>query len=451
MDFSSKSVGPEAMHRGVLMLVKQGVDPVEAYARFESFSLTLRIELTSLATPADEVFLLTAFELARRIFLGGVTVVGELPSKARTGLVGRESLRDYLGSRAVRNERPGDAEIVLANGPASPGLALSVRGVYQGWTCACVPARDGFLSADASKSELAAVAAAALCVAEAFFRISGLRKDAGVRAQGLSLWHPEHPNWREADLGPTIQRLPNDLLVAGLGHLGQAYLWTLAALGYDKPSTCAFWLQDFDRAGESTPSTSVLTEAKDIARFKTRIVASWLEERGYNTRIIERPFTAEHVRLPSEPSTVLCGFDNVASRRMLLGAGHQAAFEAGLGSGPSDFHLLRCHTLPQEKSPDELWPSEREDGATDSVLPNLDAYGIDECGKALLGGKAVGVPFVGMFASSLLIADILRRLHGGTGFVVQDVELANLRDSTFVPDGKLAVPSSSFTTRQKCS
>ena len=43
----------------------------------------------------------------------------------------------------------------------------------------------------------------------------------------------------------------------------------------------------------------------------------------------------------------------------------------------------------------------------------LDEGSLDRCGVTLLAGKAVGAPFVGTLAATLVLAEVLRLLHGG--------------------------------------
>ena len=42
--------------------------------------------------------------------------------------------------------------------------------------------------------------------------------------------------------------------------------------------------------------------------------------------------------------------------------------------------------------------------------------GADACGLTQLASRTVGVPFVGLTAGVMVIAELLRRLHGGTAF-----------------------------------
>lgn len=97
--------------------------------------------------------------------------------------------------------------------------------------------------------------------------------------------------WRHKEAaGPVIERLPSSLWLIGLGNLGQAYLWTLSLLPYEKPEDVKLVLQDFDVLAESNTSTSLLTRGELVGTRKTRAMAAWAEARGFEAAIVERPF-----------------------------------------------------------------------------------------------------------------------------------------------------------------
>jgi hypothetical protein len=48
---------------------------------------------------------------------------------------------------------------------------------------------------------------------------------------------------------------------------------------------------------------------------------------------------------------------------------------------------------------------------------------LDRCGVTLLAGKAVGAPFVGAAAATLVIGELLRLLDGGTVHELIDLNL----------------------------
>lgn len=130
-----------------------------------------------------------------------------------------------------------------------------------------------------------------LAVSEVFAHVNG-EPMAGYRAVGLSLWNqaPSADWWSAASDGPEPKALPADFWLIGLGHLGQAFLWTIGLLNFEDPSSARLFLQDDDVVGRSTESTSILTFSEDKERLKTRVCSQWAERCGFSTRLIERRF-----------------------------------------------------------------------------------------------------------------------------------------------------------------
>lgn len=241
--------------------------------------------------------------------------------------------------------------------------------------------------------------------------------------------------------GPDILYLPSRLWVVGLGHLGQAYLWALGLLPYADPSALSLVLQDVDVITPSTESTSILTDASLVGRKKTRAMAAWAERRGFTTSIHERLFGADFRRQPDEPTVALCGLDNALGRRALDRVGFDIVVEAGLGRGHRDFTTMRVHTLPGSRAASAIWSESDNHGADD--VPERAAYRtmlkegvLDQCGITLLAGKAVGAPFVGAVAASLVVAEVIRLLHGGLLHQVLDLDLHGVDHRSAVRHGR---------------
>ena len=55
----------------------------------------------------------------------------------------------------------------------------------------------------------------------------------------------------------------------------------------------------------------------------------------------------------------------------------------------------------------------------------LEDGSLDRCGVTLLAGKAVGAPFVGATAATIVIAEVLRLLHGGPVNRLVELNLVN--------------------------
>ena len=161
----------------------------------------------------------------------------------------------------------------------------------------------------------------------------------------------------------------------------------------------------------STESTSILSDRTMLGEKKTRVTAKWAERRGFVTAITERLFDETCRRHHNEPSIALCGLDNAVGRRALDQVGFDFVVEAGLGRGHRDFRSLLIHTLPGEMSASTLWKDEGEgsQSAVDAAAYRkmLDEGSLDRCGVTLLAGKAVGAPFVGAVAATLVVAEVL--------------------------------------------
>lgn len=338
----------QSLHRLIKMALDNGTASTVAEARsmFDGYALNIVLDGRAASKSEHQIALLTAVALARRVFLGGVHVSGPLdthlaPNLALRGTIGSAVSR--LGATLVAGgKRP---TISIADGPVPRSADFHARPVYVGWRGATVPGDDATISESAMP--LAPLLGAALAVSEAFAFVADQDGVAGRRSIGLSLWNLE-TDWSTPDGAAPLEVLPSRLWLIGLGHLGQAYLWALGMLPYPRDGLHVV-LQDTDIVTRSTESTSVLTDSTMVDHLKTRVMASWAEERGFRTRICERSFDSSFRLQADEPPLALCGVDNATARRALDHAGFSLIVEAGLGHGHRDFRSMRLHTLPGAK------------------------------------------------------------------------------------------------------
>jgi hypothetical protein len=191
-------------------------------------------------------------------------------------------------------------------------------------------------------------------------------------------------------------------------------------------------LQDYDRITRSNDSTSVLTCRRMIGFMKTRALAGWLEKKGFRVTVEERRFGEWTRRAPHEPAVALCGVDNALARASLEHAGFGLVVESGLGAGPQAFRNFSLHTFPSSLRAAQIWSNEAASDEPD--ISNRPAYQaskhpcLDECGLAQLASRTIGVPFVGLTAAALAIAELLRRLHGGPALELVSGSVAALED-----------------------
>jgi hypothetical protein len=433
----------DCVHR----LVKEAVDRgtagslEEAVSQLKNYRLVLEIGGSESYSAPHQAALLTAVALGRRMYLGGVSVhVGAdapllvplpLPRSLKRAIV---ALGGRLSSEHTPNEVP---RIIIGGRRRGRRAAFEVRTVAAGWRGGVVPI-DAVETCDSEAMPLAAMFAAALAISESFLYVRGENGAAGARSVGLSLWNPGHgDDWLvSAADEPRLSFLPSRLWLLGLGHLGQAYLWALGLLPYTGPKSLELVLQDVDVITPSTESTSILSDARLVAQKKTRAMSNWAEHRGFVTSIHERRFAAGFRRQEDEPPVLLCGLDNAHGRRTLDSAGFEFVVEAGLGSGYEDFRALRMHTLPASRSAAQIWPNTSKStrvNYTPAYTKLINDGLVDRCGMTLLADKAVGAPFVGAVAATLVVAEVLRLLHGGTCLQLVDLDLQWPEHCTIVP------------------
>lgn len=314
---------------------------------------------------------------------------------------------------------------------------------YSGWTGGIV--EDASNSLDGRGMPLAGVSAGALGVSELFQSELGATLPAR-RDVGLSLWHPDL-DWQHPDAtGPELAYVPTNLWLLGLGHLGQAYAWSLGFLPYPDPAHVHVGLVDFDDVAEANVATQLLTERNNVGLRKARVVARTLGRRSFRTTVVERAvdehFYPDLIR--NEPSIALAGFDKREPRLHLGGDRFHRVVDVGLGPGPSDYLDLVIHTFPAEETPEQAFV---ERAPTTKALPaayedeiaRQTAAGAEEsavrCGMLDIAGASIGAAFVGAFASTLAIADILRLLHSGPEVAVLALDLRDPAGVRVVPNG----------------
>lgn len=434
----------DSLHRLVKQVLDSGAASsiAEAQALFDGYQLALRLGQNQAHDRHHQAALLTAVALARRVFLGGVTVavapdtplvipmpLGRTLGEAVTALGGRVA------------PVPDSVPLIEIGGETGQRqTSFHVRAFFAGWRAGVLPTHVTSPSTTGPVMHLAPMLAAALAVNEAFLFVSGTQAVAGRRNVGLSLWNPAtHTDWLdETGNEPTLELLPSRLWLIGLGHLGQAYLWALGLLPYADPRKLHLVLQDIDVITPSTESTSVLSDATLIGQKKTRAMAAWADGRGFDSAIHERLFDRNFRRHPDEPAVALCGLDNGLGRQALDLVGFDFVVEAGLGRGHRDFRAVRLHTLPASRPASAIWSAAaaQEEVRRQPAYEGMLARGeMDRCGVTLLAGKAVGAPFVGSVAACLAISEILRLLHGGIVHEVIDLDLKCPDYRSVVPTG----------------
>lgn len=406
---------------------------------------------------------LTAINAAARAFRGGVFVEAETDVIVSQGWgLGRPLRAVIEGFGASGVERlPEDLPFVISiHEPAealAPTEARVLYATWEGWA-AGVALDSALRRGEDDDQPLAGVLAGALAISDAFQSLRGLAA-AGRRSIGISLWRPDLDWLDGAARGPSIDVLPQKLWILGLGHLGQAYAWSLGCLPYPADAL-TIGLLDPEFVVKANVDTGLLTSLDHIGRRKTRVVAAALEARGVQTLIVERRFDPDFNRTPDEPAVALAGFDSPDPRKLLEGAGFVRVVDAGLGGGPQQYVEMLIHMFPSGLSAAAAFV---DSGVTDAdalldrpayatEIARLEADGLSNvaarCGVIEVAGRTVGAAFVGAIASTLVVAEELRALAEGPRFEVISLSLrdpqylqavANSRPGRFINPGYVRI------------
>ena len=384
-----------------------------------------------------QVAALTAASIASRCFPGGVRI-GLPPELAAAPLLLWPSLKqsfgEVLASLAGTNalaDISADENVTAVIFGNSMSTGRDLRVTFDGWMAKVGPAAEIGRLPERQYCWLSGILAAALSISELFLQFADVNIEAGRRTIALSLWRPELPISDPNALGIPVQILPRRLWTLGLGHLGNAYLWSVATSPYHDPAQVEIFLNDYDKIEDDNVETSMLLSEFDTGKYKTRRCAAWLEKRGFQTRLIERRFDSSFRRRYDEPGLALCGFDSNPDRRHLATADFPRTVESGLGGTVHNFDTISLHTLPNPRPVTELWPdlpqaqlSKRIENQERMASQNSGYLGIndDECGRFMLAGKSIAVPFVGAAAATLVMAEAVRLFHRGPAYT--DMRLA---------------------------
>jgi len=402
----------------------------EAYKILGSYRLSVRVGTDVVRSATLQAALLTAVNTARRCFLGGVEVSGCPDADLLIHLNECRTLKEAiieLHGKLVETTAADIPEIVTGDAVSSTSSEFAVRATFEGWVGGVAPVSDGIRLAESQEFTPSGVLAGSLAVSEAFQFVRGKNPSAGRRSVGLSLWKPHsEEDWTSTrETGPELEILPSRLWLIGLGHLGQAYLWTLGFVPYASPEEVTIVLQDTDRLTIANDSTSPLTDTDLVGQYKTRAMAAWCEARGCKTRIVERLVADNFRGAGDEPMIALCGVDNGLARATLEDVGFARVIEAGLGRGTEEYLAFQIHHFPGPKTARKIWDSSavadiQASSIATAAYTDLAERGLDQCGLTLLANRAVGASFVGTFASTLVIAEVLRLLAGGPTYHVID-------------------------------
>ncbi|MAT67944.1 MAG: hypothetical protein CMJ58_00290 [Planctomycetaceae bacterium] len=418
----------------------------DARRQLEQFRLVLRCGPEVASSPTLQAAALTAANVANRCFPGGVRVdlARDFPLRVpwTPGSTFLKALVDIAGPR-VHNSSGADWE--KAQTIAFGSMARDFRGLqatFDGWTAAVSPFTEIVRLPEREACVLAGVLVGGLAISELFLGNFGISIEAGSQPVGLSLWRPDMA-WDDetaAAVDMPLNFLPGELWLLGLGHLGQAFAWACSFLPYSNPTDVRLVLQDFDRLVEANLDTGLLSRRHDLGRTKTRIAADFLENRGFQPRLVERRFDENTCPQRDDPAIVLSGMDSAGPRHLLDQAGFDMVVDCGVGGTVANFDSMTLQVLPTpHASAESIWPPrDAEDVArrerfarklANSRGTYQDVATQHRCGHVELAGRSIAVPFVGAVAAALSLSELCRRLMGGPSYVRIQSQLGSIQST----------------------
>lgn len=426
-------ISAESVNRLALSIMeKESVNYSKAMEKLGQLKLQIVCGPQIAVSEMKQVCLITAVNSGARAFLGGVSVVvPDLNIRNLTRLKGETliSILSSFGAHTSTDKKENfDGFTLSIDLPAD--LDMELQMVSNSWQGGVVPPGYHITLTEDEQLPLGAVAAAAIGVGVAFFRLSGIDIHTASKPTGISLWSPGS-DWQIAP-DNIIDQLPEKLWFLGLGHLGQAFLWNFSLLPFQSPEKVSIMLQDDDYISKANYSAGLLTSLEDVRKRKTTVARNWLSQFGFNTHITERRFDNNTVRAGEEPYIAVCGFDNGPSRRRLENAGFDLVIEAGLGGQLDNFDDILIHGFPSvHHRAEKLWETPEEGGLLHAKV--LEQFASDDpnvvCGMLAdtIAGKAISTSFVGALAGALVIAEIVRAANCGPRFDFISVQTRNLQ------------------------
>lgn len=385
----------ESLNRTMKLALDEGraASYADAERLFRTFKLRIAVGCGITTSPAAEAAVLTLLNAARKTFLGGVELVGDLQERCTMAWFRGQTLAEVADTFGVLHRRDGTdsdaATIVVGADPSNGLLDLGLRLDADGFTLD--PEGGSGWTQDAPVA--VGVAAAGAAINEAFQRVYRGHPLAGARRIRFELPRATRRETLEAWL-------------IGLGHLGQAYLWTLALLATPGQGV-RLRLTDYDDVTLSSLSTCLLVDMADIGRKKVDAVADKLAKLGFDVARDASKVVLDEGTLVSDLPMVLVAVDNIGLRRGLDRLRAARILECGIGDGAEGFTRVQMHAFPGRRLARDVWQGEdaRASRAVDVSQPAYQALlraSGDECGTTLVASRSVATPFVGAFAGAVL-------------------------------------------------
>jgi molybdopterin/thiamine biosynthesis adenylyltransferase len=415
-------------------------DLLEANKMMTSSKVWLIANNTIIQSLPEQMAFLTAVNIAKRVFLGGVFCV--LPEFVPNLLVLKsDNFKDlvikYGGSLTNDSPDANAMKILFGVECYDDNCAEVVAEGWRGGVNFINQERVIFVKSN-NPISLGPVAAASLACYFAFYKIYKLVDlELGIN-NGVSLWNINSGTewYKDSNDGPRNLYMPRKIWALGLGHLGQAYLWTCGLMPIKEPSNVLFLLQDNDIVENENIGSQVLCNESNIGFPKTRACLKFLEDLDFKTQIVEKRFLAGN----SEEEWIkvfpflLNGVDNAQTRKNINKNNLKLFLDGATNGSLSLFDSFTLKNVSNiEKDSDSIWPV--NETAEKVLHRNLyDRYNKEnKCG--ILTNIGISVPFVGLFAATFVIAELLRSLNQGIIYSIVSFRMRDLSSMEAIENG----------------
>lgn len=367
----------------------------------------------------------------KRAFKGGIKIVNseayldvELPGYVNSTLGDLIKKADVYTSTSYEI----DDQCICIGHPALNENHIELKA--NSWQGGIIPFGQSTILPETRNFSLAGNLAAGFAVAYCFMNEIGIMRNI-KKPLGISLWRPDL-DWLDKNAnGPDIHYLPNKYWIVGLGHLGQSFQWVLSQLPIETINSVEVTLQDFDRINKANFSAGLLSEFDSFGRMKTRVSGSFLEQHGFQTRIIERVFDKTVKFSPEDdPAIVLCGVDSAIARKNMDQKSFPMFLDSGLGGSLATFDSMVINNFMVKELDNSLFET-TESNVIHRGIDNIEKHEY-ECG--VLSTKAISSSFIGLINSAFVFSEVIRSFNQGKAYETIDFSFREFDDLIAISD-----------------
>ena len=412
----------------------------EAYAKMTNAVVWLIADESIKTSYSKQLSYLTTINIAHRVFLGGVKCIlpFDTPNMLPIQSESLNTLVNHFGG-LITDEDYKEEDIKVLFGIECFDVNC-IEAVGNGW-------RGGvnfykqervFFYETRSVFSLGSIASASIASYYAFCKTFKILDEEIELNTGISLWNLNSgEKWHKMENdGPQELNMPRNIWALGLGHLGQAYLWTLGLMPFKEPQKSLLLLQDADTIDSENIGSQILCFENNIGKPKTRPCLEFLEALGFRTQIVEKPFIkgdSSQDWMENFP-ILLNGVDNIITRKSISNEYLDLFLDGATNGSLALFDSFTMKNIFRiEKNINELWP----EAINNDIILHKKLYDKYEkthkCGQ--LTNIGISTPFVGLLGATVVVSELLRSLNYGKVYSIITLQIRDLSNITAIENG----------------